>query len=199
MAAQLAGMDLLELAAVVLAILYLLLAVRENLWCWAAAFVSTAIFLYLFYAARLYMESALQVFYLAMAVYGWTQWRYGGSGGALGLPITRWPWRVHLPAVAAILALSLVSGWLLAGHTQAAFPYLDSFTSWAAVWSTYLVARKKLENWLYWIVIDSLSIYLYLQRGLSLTALLFALYVVICVFGYLGWQRRLARTAGAAA
>lgn len=199
MAAQLAGTGLLELAAVVLAILYLVLAVRESLWCWGAAFVSTAIFLYLFYAARLYMESALQVFYLAMAVYGWTQWRYGGSGGALRLPITRWPWRVHLPAMAAILALSLASGWLLARHTQAVFPYLDSFTSWAAVWSTYLVARKKLENWLYWIVIDSASIYLYLQRDLALTALLFALYVAICVVGYRGWQRRMASAAGAAA
>ncbi len=181
------AMNHLELVAVVLAIGYLLLAVKESLWCWAAAFVSTAIYLYLFFDARLYMESVLQVFYLAMAVYGWQQWRRGGAGGK-HLEVSSYPWSVHGVAITVVLALSALSGWLLSGYTEAAFPYLDSFTTWAAVWTTFLVARKKLENWLYWIVIDSLSIYIYDSRGLALTALLFALYVVISVFGYIGWQ-----------
>ena len=181
------AMNYLELVAVVLAIGYLLLAVRQSLWCWAAAFVSTAIYLYLFFDARLYMESVLQVFYLAMAVYGWQQWRRGGVGGK-NLEISSYPLAVHGAAIALVLALSALSGWLLSSYTEAAFPYLDSFTTWSAVWTTFLVTRKKLENWLYWIVIDSLSIYLYDSRGLALTALLFGLYVVISVFGYIGWQ-----------
>ncbi len=182
------AMNFLELTAVVLAIAYLLLAVRESLWCWGAAFVSTAIYLYLFFAARLYMESVLQVFYLFMAVYGWRQWRRGESGGKK-LDVSTWPLIVHVWAVVCILALSVASGWMLASYTQAAFPYLDSFTSWGAVWTTYLVTKKKLENWLYWIVIDSICIYLYELRGLQLTAILFALYVVISIFGYVSWQR----------
>ena len=182
------AMNFLELTAVVLAIAYLLLAVRESLWCWGAAFVSTAIYLYLFFAARLYMESVLQVFYLFMAVYGWQQWRRGESGGKK-LDVSTWPLIVHVWAVVCILALSVASGWMLASYTQAAFPYLDSFTSWGAVWTTYLVTKKKLENWLYWIVIDSICIYLYELRGLQLTAILFALYVVISIFGYVSWQR----------
>jgi nicotinamide mononucleotide transporter len=181
------AMNYLELAAVVLAIGYLLLAVKESLWCWAAAFASTAIYLYLFFDARLYMESALQVFYLAMAVYGWQQWRGGGAGGK-SLEISSYPLAVHGAAIGIVLALSALSGWLLSSYTGAAFPYLDSFTTWAAVWTTFLVTRKKLENWLYWIVIDSLSIYIYDSRGLALTALLFALYVVISVFGYISWK-----------
>lgn len=182
------AMNHLELLAVVLAIAYLLLAVKESLWCWAAAFVSTAIYLYLFFDARLYMESVLQVFYLAMAVYGWQQWRRGGAGGK-HLAVTRYGLAVHGVAIVVVLVLSAVSGWLLSSYTEAAFPYLDSFTTWSAVWTTFLVTRKKLENWLYWIVIDSLSIYIYDSRGLALTALLFGLYVVISIFGYISWQK----------
>lgn len=185
---ELGALNGLELGAVVLAIAYLLLAVRQNIWCWSAAFASTAIYLYLFFQARLYMESALQVFYLAMAVYGWRRWRQGGADRP-GLPVSTCPPAVHGAAVALVLGLSALSGWLLERYTGAAFPYLDSLTTWGAVWATYLVARKKLENWLYWIVIDSLGIYLYHARGLELTAVLFALYVFICVFGYIGWQR----------
>ena len=181
------AMNYLELSAVVLAIGYLLLAVKESLWCWAAAFVSTAIYLYLFFDARLYMESVLQVFYLAMAVYGWQQWRRGGAGGK-SLEVSSYPLAVHGVAITVVLALSALSGWLLSSYTEAAFPYLDSFTTWSAVWTTFLVTRKKIENWLYWIVIDSLSIYIYDSRGLALTALLFGLYVVISVFGYISWQ-----------
>jgi nicotinamide mononucleotide transporter len=196
LAEQLAGMNLLEVVAVALAIAYLLLAVRESLWCWPAAFLSTSIYLYLFFDARLYMESALQVFYLVMAVYGWYVW-HKGAGGDRQLPVSRWPARVHVLAILLILALSAGSGFLLHRHTLAAFPYLDSFTTWAAVWTTYLVARKKLENWIYWMIIDSLSVYLYLQRELDLTALLFIMYVVISVFGFLSWKRSWREPAGA--
>jgi nicotinamide mononucleotide transporter len=181
-------LNLPELAAVALAIAYLLLAVRENQWCWVAAFSSTLIYLYLFFEARLYMESVLQLFYLFMAVYGWQQWRRGGAGDR-ELEVSSWSFPVHLWAIGGILFLSAVSGWILARYTQAAYPYLDSFTTWGAVWTTYLVTRKKLENWLYWIVIDSVCIYLYELRGLLLTACLFALYVVISIFGYISWQR----------
>lgn len=175
-----------ELVAVLLGIAYLLLAVRENLWCWYAAFFSTAIFLYLFWQVGLLMESGLQVYYLAMAVYGWWQWQHG-SGEDGELAITRWGARQHLSALALILLASTISGWALASYTGAALPYLDSFTTWGSILTTWMVARKVLENWLYWLVIDSVSIYLYLDRELYLTALLFAVYLVIVLFGYRKW------------
>ena len=185
-----------ELIAVLLGIAYLLLAVRESLWCWYAAFASTAIFLWLFREVNLLMESALQLYYLAMAVYGWYQWRHGGHGdrapptaaaASQPLPIVTWRPRTHLLAIAAVLAISAGSGVLLARHTDAALPYLDSFTTWGSILTTWMVARKVLENWLYWLVIDSVSIYLYLERGLLLTAGLFAIYLIIVVFGYRRW------------
>jgi nicotinamide mononucleotide transporter len=180
------AMSLWEAAAVGLGIAYLLLAMRESLWCWYAAFVSTAIFLVLFWDVGLLMESGLQVYYLVMAVYGWWHWRRGQHGAA-GLAISSWGLRQHLAAVAAVLAASFVSGSLLHQHTGAALPYLDSFTTWGSILTTWMVARKVLENWLYWLVIDSVSIFLYLDRELYLTALLFAAYLIIVIFGYRKW------------
>jgi len=104
--AWLLSQDPWEALAVVLALAYLLLAVRESAWCWAAAFVSTLIYLFLFWQGRLYMQSALQGYYLVMAVYGWWSWR-GGAEGDAALPITRRPWRRHLGWAAAVCA----AGW----------------------------------------------------------------------------------------
>ena len=177
-----------ETLAVLLGIAYLLLAMYEKISCWYAAFASTLIFLFLFREVNLLMESALQVYYLGMAVYGWWQWRHGGRADG-SLAISRWPLQAHLAALVGVLALTAISGSLLARHTEASWPFLDSFTTWGAVLTTWMVARKILENWLYWIVVDSLSIFLYVERGLYLTAGLFAVYVIIVLFGFATWMR----------
>jgi len=174
-----------EAAGVALAVAYLVLAIRQNVLCWLAAFVSSLIYLAVFFGARLYMESALQIFYAAMAVYGYWQWTRGGSDAA-GLRITLWPLRRHAVTVTGIVVASAVFGTVLS-RTDAAFPYVDSFTTVAAVVTTYMVARKVLENWAYWLVIDSVSVYVYLARGLELTALLFVLYLVLIVVGWRRW------------
>lgn len=176
-----------EALAVVLAVAYLLLAVRQNIWCWLCAAGSTAIYLVLMAQAQLYSESALQIFYLAMAAYGWYQWRYH-PGLAERLPVTTWPLRTHALAIAGCTVASLALGWGMSRGTDAAYPYLDAATTCFAVVTTYMVTRKVLENWLYWFVIDAVSIFLYAQRGLPLTALLFAAYLVIIVFGWRAWR-----------
>lgn len=197
LASAIQQMNAWEAAAVLLAIVYLLLVVRENIWCWAAAFLSTSIYLVLFYRVQLLMESALQIFYLAMAVYGWYQWRHGAPNRG-ELSISTWMPTQHATAITMIVLVTASSGALLDRYTSAAFPYIDSFTSWAAVLTTYMVARKILENWIYWFVIDSVSIYLYVNRGMYLTALLFMLYLVIIVIGFTRWQREYRRAKGRA-
>jgi nicotinamide mononucleotide transporter len=179
----------LETLAVVAAVVYLVLAIRQNIWCWAAALVSTALYLHIFYVARLYMESALQVFYIAMALYGWYQWSRGDAGHERH--ITTWSVSRHARAIALVLGLTVFSTWSLARFTDAAMPLLDSLTTWGSVVATYMVARKVLENWHYWFVIDSLSIYLYLSRGLHQTAILFAVYLVLIVIGLHAWRKDL--------
>lgn len=178
----------LETLAVALGISYLLLAMRENSLCWYCAFFSTAIYVYIFGDVSLYMESALNVYYMGMAVYGWLQWQKGGANHS-GVEIVRWTAKHHIICILVILIASVISGYLLSVNTDARLPYLDSFTTWASVLTTVMVARKVLENWLYWIVINSVSIYLYIDRDLDQTAAMFTLYLVLSVLGYVAWKK----------
>ena len=177
----------IEIVAVAFGLIYIILAAKENVWCWPAGFIGTGTSIYLFWDGSLYMESALNVYYLLMAVFGWWQWQYGSTEKST-LSIRSLTAKEHLIILTLIAALTLVSGYFLNSNTDAALPYLDSFTTWSAVITTWMVARKILENWLYWIVINSASIYLYLDRGFVLYAVLFALYVVIAVVGYRQWR-----------
>jgi len=178
----------LETLAVALGLSYLLLAMRENSLCWYCAFFSTAIYVYIFGDVSLYMESVLNVYYMGMAVYGWLQWQKGGANHS-GVEIVRWTAKHHIICILVILIASVISGYLLSVNTDARLPYLDSFTTWASVLTTVMVARKVLENWLYWIVINSVSIYLYIDRDLDQTAAMFTLYLVLSVLGYVAWKK----------
>ena len=180
--------------AVVLALAYLLLATKENILCWYCALISTAIYTVLFWDVRLLMNSALNIYYMLMAVYGWQQWRFGGADHD-GIVIKTLSRNSHLLIFVAIAFMTAASGLLLSQNTDAAWPYVDSFTTWASVITTLMVARKILENWLYWLVIDAVSIPLYIERELYLTAGLFMAYLVIVVVGYVNWRQRYANQA----
>ena len=132
-------------------------------------------------------ESILNVYYMAMAVYGWFQWRSGrGDSGRL---IRRWSIARHVVLILIVGALIPIWGFVMKTQFNADYPYLDAFTTLFAVTTTFLVARKVLENWLYWIVIDVVAIYLNYVKGLELTAALFALYVVLATVGLWQWLR----------
>lgn len=180
-------MTIAEGIAVALALAYLLLAVRQNPWCWACAIASSAIYLVLFMRAGLPMQSALQAFYVAMAGYGWVAWRRGGAEGSV-LPISRWPLSRHLWALALVAILTMVVGRPAARYGSAQ-PYVDTLVAASSVLATWMVTRKVLENWLYWIVIDSVAAVLYWTQGLQATAGLFVIYVLIAVRGHFTWVR----------
>lgn len=175
-----------ESLAVVLAIAYLLLVIRQNIWCWLCAGLSSAIYIWLFVLAKLYMESLLYAFYVGMAIYGWIIWRRSNDDQ---LTISVWSLNTHAVALLVISALATASGWYLENFTEAAYPYIDSLTTFAAIWATFLVARKVLENWWYWLVIDLVSIGIYWTRGLELTAVLFVLYVILIPIGMRQWRK----------
>jgi nicotinamide mononucleotide transporter len=106
------------------------------------------------------------------------------------LNITSWSWSTHAVVIGVTSLVSVLVGYFMANNTSAAFPYIDAATTCFAVVTTYLVAKKVLENWLYWVVIDLVSIYLYFQKGLMLTSGLFVLYVVMAVGGYIMWRKK---------
>ena len=176
-----------EPIAVALALAYVVFAIKERRFAWVLAAVSAALYLRIFFLVGLVMEASLQVFYILMAVYGWIAW--GRDQSTVQLPIQRWPVSLHLMLLAGVLLLGTALGLLMSQFTNATLPIPDSITTLAALLATWMVARKVLENWLWWIGIDLLSIVLFSNRGLDLTALLFAGYVVLAAAGWLSWRQ----------
>ena len=188
----------LEFSAVIFAILYLILAVNQNILCWVAGIVSSILYFFIMQSAGLYMEAYLQIFYVFMGLYGWLQWRKGNQIDN-NFIVNTWSMLKHFYAISLILVLSVSSGLLLTLYTDAALPFFDAFVTWGAVVATYMVAKKLLENWIYWLVIDSISILLFISRDLLPTAFLFGLYIVIIFFGYKSWKKVLKKNNGIAA
>lgn len=177
-----------EALAAILAIIYLLLAVHQNVKCWSAAILSSSLYFYVMYSAGLYMEAYLQIFYIIMAIYGWSQW-YNPKSEEQVFVVRTWKINQHFLAIFLIVSMAYLSGSLLNIYTSAAFPFIDSLTTWGAIFATYMVAKKLLENWVYWFVIDSISVMLFMSRGLILTSLLFFIYLFIIYFGYKKWTK----------
>lgn len=185
-------LPVLELIAVVASLLYVVLAAKGNIWCWPAAILSTVLYTVIFYDVYLWMDSVLQLYYLLMAVYGWLCWRKQNNENTSQtktLLYSQWSLQRHTVVIIALTLLSLALGWLMASYTPTHFPYLDSATTVFAVFATYLITQKVLENWLYFIVIDFVSIYLYIEKALIPTAALFACYVILASYGYWQWRK----------
>lgn len=178
----------LEAASVALALAYAVLAVRRSRWCWVTGGLSSAIMIYLMLQRQLPMQAALQVYYVVISAYGWRHWtREEEAQGTL--VVSTWPMRWHLMACLAVVITSVFTARWLASETQAAWPFLDSLTTWGSLYATWLEARVKLENWLYWIFIDSVLSYLFGSQGLYLYALLSVVYVGVSAVGYVRWLK----------
>jgi nicotinamide mononucleotide transporter len=190
-----AASSALEWLSLLAGVAYALLAVRRNRWCWAFGAVSSAILAWLAFHGRLPMQAALQACYVGMAFWGFWQWSRGGDGDALA--ISTWPLRVHALSGVGIVVIALLLAPLVEQWTAAAWPRIDTATMLASLLATAMVAIAKLENWLYWIVIDAVSIFLYGAQQLWLPALLYLLYLCIAISGYFAWRRRWAAQGSA--
>jgi nicotinamide mononucleotide transporter len=179
---------LIEILAAALAVIYVLLAIKQRRSCWIAAFVSSCLYVLVLFRARLYMESLLTAFYAAMAVYGYRCWRVSSEEPER---VHRWPLSRHAQGLVGVLALAALSSLLFVRYTAAAWPFVDSLVTWSSVFATFLVARKVYENWHWWLVIDALTMFLAYTRGLYTTALLFGLYLAMIVVGMREWRRDL--------
>jgi nicotinamide mononucleotide transporter len=183
---QLAALSWLELIAVVLALAYVWLAARQNIWCWPCAFVSTGIYIWLFWQVSLPFHTLLNVYYLMMAVYGWSKWQ---GVDQMSIKVTVWPLSKHILWIAVLAIIALFMGALGSSILDSDFIYLDAYITVFSVFTTILVAHKVLQNWLYWIVINSFASYLYFSKDLALTGCLFIVYVVFAVYGYQRWRK----------
>lgn len=176
-----------ELLAVIFAIIYVVLAAKTNRLCWVAGFISSLLYIILCYNAGLYAESILQVFYVIMAVYGYINW----SKTNLRLQIVLSDTKQILKGIVISFVTGFILGYFLKNYTQASWPYTDSQIFAFSIWATYLSSKVYLISWIVWIVVDFVSIGLYYDRAMKLTAILYIIYTLLAIWGYYEWLKLL--------
>ncbi|QYF92443.1 nicotinamide riboside transporter PnuC [Massilia sp. PAMC28688] len=178
----------LELISFVLAVITVVLNIRRVHWAWLFSIVSSATYGVVFYQSLLYGGAALQVVFIVVSVWGWHQWLHGGDKHDL-LPVTRSSKQVLLWAGAAwAVGFVLIAGFL-DHYTDTDVPYPEGFLTAGSLVGQLLLARKKVENWIVWIIVDVLYVGLFVFKGLNLTAVLYAVFVVLASIGLSTWYR----------
>ncbi len=179
----------LEIIAVVCGLANVYLTVRQNIWCWPVGIVMVSLYIYIFFEARLYSDTLLNVFFLVMQFYGWYQWTRGPVEHSRSLSAVRrlaargWTW--------TILGVSAGTGLLgttMHRYTDASLPYPDAFTTMLSVFAQFLMTKKFLENWILWIIADIVYIGVYAIKDLYWTCGLYVVFLVLCVMGYREWS-----------
>ena len=182
-----ANLNWITICAAISGILYIILAAKENVWCWLAASISVCLYMYINYDLGYYSQAVLQIFYLFMAIYGYVMWNKLDPER-----IKEWSAKKHLFIIFIGAIITFIIGFILTEYVEdSEQPLLDSLTTVFSVFACYMVAKKVLGNWLYWIVIDSLIIYLYYIQGEFILALQFLVYIIIAVYGYFSWIQRM--------
>ncbi|MEE4196728.1 MAG: nicotinamide riboside transporter PnuC [Bacteroidales bacterium] len=182
----------IELLGSLFGLLYIVLSIKQNIWCWPVGLITSALYIYVFFITKFYADMGLQVYYLVVSIYGWYFWMFGGkSKKPDDLKISR----VNLPlSIYLILATLVLFGgisYLLVHFTDSEIPYWDAFTTAGSFIATWMLARKIIEHWLIWIIVDAVSLGLYIYKGLYATVILFAVYTILAIAGYIEWKKEL--------
>ena len=189
-------MSSLEWFAASLGLVAVWLTVREKVAAWPIGAVMVALYVYIFASAQLYADAGLQGVYFVLQFYGWYQWLRGGVSHT-ALRVTRAPLRVLSACIALGAAGTVGLGWLLARHTDQALPYWDSGIAAFSLVAQWMLAKKLLENWIFWFAIDIVAVGVYASRGLVPTTLLYAVYIGLAIAGYRRWGSHLSSSPSA--
>ncbi len=189
------GAMALEILGVVTGIIYLWLEYRASIYLWIAGIIMPAIYIFVYYEAGLYADFGINIYYLVIAVYGWLSWKSGVHiTGRRGRdkgeqPITHAPRRAWAKAATAFVVAQLLLTWILTTYTDSTVPVSDAFTTALSIVGMWLLARKYIEQWWVWCIVDIAYIALYTYKELYFTAVLYAVYAIIAIFGYYKWKK----------
>jgi nicotinamide mononucleotide transporter len=178
----------LEATGVAFGLLAVWLQTREHIWNWPAAIVNVTIFCVIFWQSKLYADSVLQLYYLATSIYGWWAWLHGGANRT-ELRVQRATPRLWAVLIPSILISGIGLGAILDRVTDSPVPYLDSLLTAASFAAQWMITRKILENWIVWIIANIVYVPLLITRDLPLTAIQYAVFLLLAIFGYNAWKR----------
>ena len=181
-------MSWIEIIAVVFGVACVVLTVRQNIWCWPTGLVQVLLFIVIFYQVKLYSDLILHVVYVWLQVYGWYHWTHGGVRKQQ-LAVTTLESHNRLLWIAVTIVVTAIWGLLMAVLTDASLPRLDAFTTVASLVAQWLMARKKLESWLFWVTVDIFAIGIYWYKELYYTSGLYAVFLVLATIGWFAWLK----------
>ena len=187
---------MLEIAGTLVGLLYLWLEYKASIYLWVASIVMPAIYIFVYYDAGLYADFGVNLYYLLIAVYGWWSWKHGVQSNTSAeanhskeRPITHLPKRRWIPLTMTTLLIFALIGGILIYFTDSDVPWLDALTTALSITGMWLLAQKHIEQWWVWMVVDLVSVGLYIYKDLQFTAILYFLYAVIAVLGYRKWKQ----------
>ena len=192
--------NFLEILGTIVGLIYLWLEYRANIYLWMAGIIMPAIYIFVYYDAGLYADCGINIYYLLAAIYGWFFWMWGrrkkrGSAEPNNeespneLPITHTPTKCYIPLLVILLTTFVAIAWILIKYTDSNVPLLDSFTTALSIIGMWMLARKYIEQWWAWIIVDILCCGLYLYKDLYFTSVLYGIYSIIAIFGYFKWKK----------
>ena len=183
----------IEVLAVIFGLAYLFFLIQQNVICWIFGIIGSLLSIYLFYQSRLYSEAILYSYYVMMGGYGFYMWRRKSEDrSSLLLVISELKWLYHIVFLFVGSLMAWVMAWFFDTYTNADKPYLDAFTTIFSFLATYLEARKVVSAWLYWIVLNGVTVLLYFSKGLDVYAGLSIVYFIMSFVGYARWKRSMA-------
>jgi len=179
----------LEITGTLFSFIYLYLSVKQKIGLWVFGFLSAVVYTLVFFQTKFYAAMSLQLYYLVVSVYGWYSWKRNSetTGEELSVRSTRFKEWIILSGITVVIMLIYYA--LLSLGTDSPVPGADSFITAFSITATWMLARKQIEHWLIWIVVDSVAVIVYLKQGLYSTALLFVVYGVMAVVGWTQWRR----------
>jgi nicotinamide mononucleotide transporter len=183
-------LNYLEVIGALLGIIYVILATKQSIWCWYAGTINVLIYIFVFIEARLYGDMALQIFYLGMSIYGWYLWKYPKQENRRELEITR----ISKRTLINVVVITVISAWgfgYILTFTDTDVPRWDGVVTALGLIGTWMTARKYLENWLVWIVANTLCIGIYFYKELYPTVGFYAIITILAVAGYYKWKKEL--------
>ncbi|HAF29339.1 MAG TPA: nicotinamide riboside transporter PnuC [Bacteroidales bacterium] len=182
----------IELLGLVFGLLYILLSIKQNIWCWPAGFITSVLYVYVFFTSKFYADMGLQVYYVFVSIYGWYNWMFGAKTKQQDdLKISKTSYKLAIYLSVTTIILFVFIAYILINYTDSEIPYWDAFTTAASFVATWMLAKKILEHWIIWIIVDAVSLGLYIYKELYPTVILFAVYTILAILGYIEWKKQI--------
>ncbi|OZG74190.1 aminotransferase [Hahella sp. CCB-MM4] len=183
------GSSPIEIIASIAGFICVYLIIKRNIWCWPVGLLQVSLYIIVFYDAKLYSDVALHGIYVVMQIYGWWYWLQGQDQDHDIIVLPSTTTAILVWVVVAVLG-SFGLGYVMSTYTDAALPYPDAYTTVASLVAQWLLSRRFLVNWVFWITVDVVAIGVYWQKGLYPTVLLYSAFLIMATTGFFVWMRR---------